>query len=466
VNAPVYLYGFLRRTCSCRLRRYDDAMLKILSLLTLLLCSAYAIAAPAVGPALEPTVEQTAAQPASLSISAAHTLLNQGRDADAIGVLEQLVENTPTDFQAWFLLGVTQAKERRFHDAVASFGKVVALQPKLAEPHNNLAVIYNELGDFRAAVKELETSLKLKPDYATAHENIGDLYVKLAADAYRKALKEGGRPALRQRYNRLLHIRKVNQPGTETDTRPTPSSRLNTAQQPASEIAHRLPERTSKSQTAMVDAMTGQSPGPAPTDAKKIAVQPAMQQAQATSPTTLLNSEKHVAQQHIAQQNVAATKPQRQPVLQKIIAPKASPATSAYNPGKVATGHAPPPRAPKKTVAQADIKAAMVAVEAWRSAWNRQDLPAYFAAYSDAFDFSRRFETLERWKRYKRSVITKRTFIRVTLENIEATKLPGGEIRLAFLQHFRSDSFNSDDIKTMMLRQTRDGWKIIYEASK
>ena len=110
--------------------------------------------------------------------------------------------------------------------------------------------------------------------------------------------------------------------------------------------------------------------------------------------------------------------------------------------------------------------AAMEAVEAWRSAWNRQDLPAYFAAYSNAFDFSRRFETLEQWKHYKRAVITKKAFIRVTLENIKATKLPGGEIRLAFLQHFRSDSFNSDDIKTMMLRQTRDGWKIIYEASK
>jgi len=377
VNAPIYLYGFLRRTCSCRLRRYDDAMLKILSLLTLLLCSGHAIAAPAVEPALE--------QPATLSISAAHTLIDLGRNADAIGVLKQLVENTPTDFQAWFLLGVTQAKERRFHDAVASFGKVVALQPKLAEPHNNLAVIYNALGNFRAAVKELEASLKLKPDYATAHENIGDLYVKLAADAYRKALKEGGRPALRQRYNRLLHIRTVNQP--EADTRPTSPSRLNTAQRPASEMERTSPENTRISEPTVIDTITKQSPKPAPTDGKKIA-------------------------------------------------------------------------------AQADIMAAMAAVEAWRSAWSRQDLPSYFAAYSDAFDFSGRFKTLEQWKHYKQSVITKRAFIRVTLENIKAKKLAGGEIRLAFLQHFRSDSFNSDDVKTMLLRQTQDGWKIIYEASK
>jgi len=428
-------------------------MLKILSLLTLLICSGYAIA--------EPAVEQTAAQPATLSISAAHSLLDQGREAEAIGVLEQLVKNTPTDFQAWFLLGVTQAKERRFHDAVASFGKVVALQPKLAEPHNNLAVIYNELGDFRAAVKELEASLKLKPDYATAHENIGDLYVKLAADSYRKALKEGGRPALRQRYNRLLHIRKVNQPEAESDTRPTPSSKINTAQQPASEMERTLPETTSISEPTVANTIAKQSPKSAPTGGNKIAAQPAMQQAQATSPTTALNTEKHVAQQQ-----GAAIKPQRQPVLQEIIPLKAPPATSADDPGKVAVVYESPSHTPKKTGAQADIKAAMAAVEVWRSAWNRQDLPAYFAAYSDAFDFSPRFETLKQWKRYKQSVITKRTFIRVTLENIEAKKLPEGEIKLAFLQHFRSDSFNSDDIKAMLLRQTQDGWKIIYEASK
>jgi len=329
-------------------------MLKIVPLLMLLLISGNTIAA------------QVTVQGDVPSISDIRTLIEQGRDNDATRLLGQLVQTSPENFQAWFLLGVTQAKQRRFHDAVVSFGKVISLQPKLAEPHNNLAVIYNELGDFRAAVKELEASLTLKPDYVTAHENIGDLYVKLAAAAYRKALEGDSRPALRQRYERLLHIRDKHQPD---------------------------------------DADAGKS--------EQLSAQKAVAQTPVTiAPAIVPEAEKHASGSH---------------------------------------DH---------------IQAAMRAVETWRSAWNRQDLPAYFAAYSDAFDFGTRFETLEQWKRYKQRVIAKRAFIRVTLENIEAKQMAEDEIKLVFLQHFRSDSFNSDDIKEMLLRKTMHGWKIIDEASQ
>ncbi len=369
-------------------------MLKIISLLLpLLLTSGNALA------------DQTVAQSTDPSISDARSLIEQGRENDAIGVLRQLVKSSPDNFQVWFLLGVTQAKQRRFHDAIASFGKVLALQPKLAEPHNNLAVIYNELGDFRAAVKELEASLKLKPDYATAHENIGDLYVKLAADAYRKALKEDGRPALRQRYERLLHIRKADyqQVEAEPEAQPVPAASPNTAQQ--------------SQELAMVGA--------------KQAVPVSVQQSPLTDSAVVLDTE----EQQVVPPNNSAGKPEA-------------------------------PRVPKVSGTQDEIKAAMAAVETWRSSWNRQDVPAYFKSYSDVFDFGARFDSLEQWKHYKQWVITKRAFIRVTLENIDAKVLPDGEIKLVFLQHFRSDSFNSDDIKTMLLKQSQDGWKIIYEASK
>ncbi|MFQ5519365.1 MAG: tetratricopeptide repeat protein, partial [Mariprofundus sp.] len=166
-------------------------MLKTTLFLTMLFASVQAFAV-------------TAAEP---TLASAEALLEQGREADAITQLKQLLKSKPANYQAWFLLGVTEAGQRRFHDAIASFRQVISLQPKLAEPHNNLAVIYNELGDFRAAVQELEASLQLKPDYVTAQENIGDLYVKLAADAYRQALDKADNAALRQRYKRLLRIR-------------------------------------------------------------------------------------------------------------------------------------------------------------------------------------------------------------------------------------------------------------------
>lgn len=370
-------------------------MLKIISLLLALLIFGNANAERIVKQGVEQGVEQGAAQTTSLSTKDARALITQRRDNDAISILVQLLKNSPGDFQAWFLLGATQARLRRFHDAVISFGKVTSLQPTLAEPHNNLAVIYNELGDFRAAVKELEASLKLRPNYATAHENIGDLYVKLAADAYRKALKEDGSPALRRRYDRLLHIRKSHTPETAADTRPVLTIKPTTTQNPAAEQNQVFAEAKTEFKSKPVDMMDQLSRERANTEAKHPAV-------------------------------VSAQVP----------------------------------------AIQDGIKAAMEAVEVWRSAWSRQDVPAYFAAYSDAFDFGARFETRQQWQQYKQRVITKRAFIRVTLEHIEAKKLTNGEIRLVFLQHFRSDSFNSDDMKEILLRQAQDGWKIIHEASK
>jgi len=405
-------------------------MLNIISLLALLLISGHASA------------EQVLAQSALPSISDARALIEQGQDNDAIGALGQLLKNSPDNFQAWFLLGVTQAKQRRFHDAVLSFGKVVALQPKLAEPHNNLAVIYNELGDFRAAVKELEASLKLKPDYATAHENIGDLYVKLAADAYRKALKKDGRPALRQRYDRLLHIRG----------------------------AHKT-ELATASETERPDAPDKQAPDQRPNQSvaggqptEQPIAQRTTKQASATQATTLATEKKPVAKQAGSENNNPI-----QVVQAGNVQPKAVVQAAVLNGDKkdnIVKKPAASGRDVKATEPQDATRSAMAAVEAWRSAWNRQDMSAYFAAYSDAFDFGPRFETLQQWKHYKQWAITKRTFIRVTLENIEAKILPDGEIRLVFLQHFRSDSFNSDDIKEMLLRQSQDGWKIIHEASQ
>ncbi len=136
----------------------------------------------------------------------AQALLDQGQDAEAVDMLTGLAEQSPSDYRIWFLLGVAEAHRRNFQPAIRHFRHVLKLRPTLAEPHNNLAVIYNELGDLRAAVRELEASLELNPDYATAHQNIGDMYVKLALESYQKAMIDSDDPRLKRRYERLLHL--------------------------------------------------------------------------------------------------------------------------------------------------------------------------------------------------------------------------------------------------------------------
>ncbi|MDX8408362.1 MAG: tetratricopeptide repeat protein, partial [Mariprofundaceae bacterium] len=143
----------------------------------------------------------------SASMAEARALLDQGKDGEAASMLNALTADKPRDYQLWFMLGVAEAHQKNYQAAIRHFRKVLDLRPTLAEPHNNLAVIYNELGDLRAAVRELDASLELNPDYGTAHENIGDLYVKLALESYQKALIDEENPELQQRYQRLLHLR-------------------------------------------------------------------------------------------------------------------------------------------------------------------------------------------------------------------------------------------------------------------
>ena len=129
------------------------------------------------------------------------------RTQAALITLRGMVKKRPDDFHAWFLYGVASAHLNQYHRAIEAFRHVINLNPKLAEPHDNLAVIYNELGDVPAAVRELEQSLVKRPDNLVAEENLADLYVKMALKHYRSALKREPTRQLEKRYARLLQVR-------------------------------------------------------------------------------------------------------------------------------------------------------------------------------------------------------------------------------------------------------------------
>jgi len=60
--------------------------------------------------------------------------------------------------------------------------------PELAEPHNNLGVLYAAKGDYPNAKASLDAALRANPNYAAAHENMGDLLVNMARQSYERSL--------------------------------------------------------------------------------------------------------------------------------------------------------------------------------------------------------------------------------------------------------------------------------------
>jgi Flp pilus assembly protein TadD len=111
-------------------------------------------------------------------------LLRSGKHADAIAKADQFLAAKPRDPQMRFLKGVVQTEAGRPADAIATFTKLTEDYPELPEPYNNLAVLYAGQSEFDKARAALEAAVRANPSYAIAHENLGDVYAKLAAVAY------------------------------------------------------------------------------------------------------------------------------------------------------------------------------------------------------------------------------------------------------------------------------------------
>lgn len=115
----------------------------------------------------------------------------QFRKGDLTGALDRAnryLAKNPKDAQARFLKGLILADQGKTNDAIAVFTGLTEDYPELPEPFNNLAVLYASQSKYEAAKDALEMAIRTHPSYATAHENLGDIYAKMASIAYDKAL--------------------------------------------------------------------------------------------------------------------------------------------------------------------------------------------------------------------------------------------------------------------------------------
>ena len=116
-------------------------------------------------------------------------LVRSGQLSEALTKADQYLAAKPRDPQMRFLKGVIQTESGKPAEAIATFSKLTGDFPELPEPYNNLAVLYAGQSQFDKARAALEMAIRTNPSYATAHENLGDVYAKLASQAYSKALQ-------------------------------------------------------------------------------------------------------------------------------------------------------------------------------------------------------------------------------------------------------------------------------------
>jgi tetratricopeptide (TPR) repeat protein len=119
----------------------------------------------------------------------ASRLLKQGQSKQALEQVDIYLNSHPKDASGRFLRGVIMTEMNRSTEAITIFTKLTEDYPDLPEPYNNLAVIYAQQKQYDKAKAALEAAIRTHPSYATAHENLGDIYARMASQAYDKALQ-------------------------------------------------------------------------------------------------------------------------------------------------------------------------------------------------------------------------------------------------------------------------------------
>ncbi|MFQ5519527.1 MAG: peptidylprolyl isomerase, partial [Mariprofundus sp.] len=105
------------------------------------------------------------------------------------------------------------------------------------------------------------------------------------------------------------------------------------------------------------------------------------------------------------------------------------------------------------------------AVEQWRQAWSRQNLTAYFNAYSEHFNPGKRFATIDAWKAHRQRMISDKKYIMINVKDIKISHLEENRARIEFTQHYEADSFSTRDRKLLLMEKSASGWKIIREMT-
>ncbi|VXC22220.1 conserved exported hypothetical protein [Burkholderia sp. 8Y] len=125
----------------------------------------------------------------------------------ALTQLDARLASHPRDVQAKFKRATVLARLNRDDEAISAFTELTQAYPELPEPYNNLAALYAKKGRYEDARVALETAVKANPGYALAYDNLGDLYLRLASESYKRAQSLGSTsPLSRQRVTAIQNI--------------------------------------------------------------------------------------------------------------------------------------------------------------------------------------------------------------------------------------------------------------------
>lgn len=399
-------------------------------------------------------------------------LMRAGQLPAALQKTDGALAARPRDPQLRFLKGLILAEQNRNNEAIAVFQKLTEDYPQLPEPYNNLAVLYASAGQYDKARVSLERAIRTNPAYATAHENLGDVYAKLASQAYDKAMqlldsKDYAPPKSKLAMVRTLGTRDGQSPLAGLAAAPAavpPAAQAKAPAAPVKVAAAPVPPPAAApvkraaapvSPPAAVAAKPAAAPAAAPAPVKVAAAPaaPAQTPAKAVPPAALAAQQVNASAKQLnaaAQQANAATS--------KAAAPAAKPPVAAQP-----QAAAPAPVQLPKADDNAERDAALKAVNSWAKAWSSQDMKGYLNAYSDNFQTPRGVSR-KNWEADRRARIEGKEHIKVSIEAPQVS-VKGDTATVRFRQIYVSDRLKANSRKTLIMEKKNGQWRIRQEQS-
>ncbi|NVD74025.1 tetratricopeptide repeat protein [Duganella sp. BJB1802] len=425
-------------------------------------------------------------------------LAKAGKVVEALNKTNEYLSRHPSDPQMRFMKGVLLTEQNKSDEAIAVFTKLTEDYKDLPEPYNNLAVLYAASGQYDKARVALEKAIRTNPSYMTAYENLGDVYGKMASQAYDKALALGANnaPPAKSKLTLLRNFSsstgaKFAAPEAAAPA-PVPAPAPQVAQaatapraqaNAAPPLISQIPADAGKSTTLQripalsvtppapavkVAAATVPTPAPAPAKLPTPAPAPAPAPAKPPAPAPTAAPAKSAA-------------PVPAPVLAKVEPPKPTPVPApAPSPAKAAPvvvaqaepakpAKVEPPKPAKHEPEKAakpdtsDRDAVLAQVHGWAKAWTAQNVDSYLGYYSQEFEPPKGLSR-KAWADERRARIEGKGRIRVDVGAPEVV-VNGNTAKVTFRQTYESDRLTARSRKTLVLVKNGGKWQIKQEAS-
>ena len=333
----------------------------------------------------------------------ANQLFRQGQFDRAMERVNGYLASRPKDARGRFLKGLILTEQNKPNDAIKVFTDLSQDYPELPEPYNNLAVLYASQGQYDKARNALEMAIRTHPSYATAHENLGDIYAKMASQAYDKALQlDRGNQAAQSKLNLIKDL---------FSQRPPTKVAVAKAEPVPTPVAQPAP--------AAPPAKTAAPAQPTPAPPVKTAAAPPPPEPAAAATST------------------------------------ASSAKPAPEPKETPKAAAAPPRNTEEVARS---------VNAWAQAWSSNDIPGYLAHYAADFQTPKGMSR-SAWEAERKARIAKPRKIDVQLDGVKVNFDDKNRAVVSFRQHYKSAGLNVTSSKTLVMVKNGDKWLIQQERT-